>query len=137
MLVHAIAQQRIKRHGHEARGVAPVFEELARPVGELIERRYGIRPEPRERRDVVRARQHIDGIDLEFMHPRGELAQLRDARPRRPRAEHLRGDGEAARLGERERAAIQSRAAHRRRTSCSRARRPNAAAGPGESRRCA
>ena len=130
VLVHAIAQQRIERHRHEARGVAPVFEELAALVRELIERRDRIRPEPRKRRDVVRAGEDVDRIDLERVHALREATQVCDARPRRPRTEALRRDRQPASLRERECAAIQNRAARRRRTSCSPVARRGARAGP-------
>jgi len=45
----------------------PIFKEpaIAFRIGEFIEDRLIINPEPREDRKIVRAREHIDGIDLQ------------------------------------------------------------------------
>src|SRR6185436_8439328 len=82
--------------------MAPVLEELALLIGERIESAGRIRAEARKRRHVVRARQNVDGVDLEGMDARHELAQVRDGRLGGPWTESLRCDGKAARFGQRE-----------------------------------
>jgi hypothetical protein len=62
--VHAIPDERVERDRHQARGVPPVFEQLAPVVGERVERVRPIGAEPRERRYIVGAARTFP-VDLE------------------------------------------------------------------------
>src|SRR5690348_16889041 len=81
----------------------PLLGELAAPVDHIIEDRFLVWAQPRERHLIVRARQHVDGVDL-------HQAKLADHAPnvarryvaRSPPVKSLRRERHAARLTERE-----------------------------------
>ena len=78
--------------------MSPVLEELALAVGQRVEGVHPIGAEARERRDVVGAGEHVHGVDLERMQPRGQLAEVPQGGGRRSGTESLRSYREAARL---------------------------------------
>ena len=80
--------------------MARVLEELVTLVRELVERAQGIRTEARERGHVLRAHEHVDGIDLEAVDARGDATNVGACRcaRRARRTEALRGEREPARL---------------------------------------
>jgi hypothetical protein len=69
-------------------------------VRELIERDGGIRAEPRERGHVLRAHEHVDGIDLEPVDARRDAPNVgtRWCARRTRRAETLGGEREPTRV---------------------------------------
>src|SRR3569623_3539780 len=103
-LCHAYPQPRLELDRHERGLVGPVLEQRARRFPrERIERVAVVRTAPRERGQVVRARQHVDRVDLDHAELVDERAQHRLSHPRGPRAEALRRDREPARLDRRQR----------------------------------
>jgi hypothetical protein len=99
--IHPPAHQRKERERKVRRGVSPVFEQLAAPaIGGAIEQPGVVRAEPREERQVVRADEDVDRIDLHDADAREDAAQVthRDG-ARRPRVRKaLRRQRDAARL---------------------------------------
>ena len=79
--------------------MAPVLEELAMALGQVLEERPRVGPEPGERRQLVRADQDVDGVDLEEADPLGQPTDRGAADgTRRPGVtEALRGEGDPAR----------------------------------------
>src|SRR5262249_1020155 len=75
-------------------------EQLACAVRQRVERLGGVRSQAGEGGHVMSPDEHVDGIDLEGVHARGESAQVRRRGTRRARAESLSGDRETARLDE-------------------------------------
>ena len=75
----------------------PVLEHLVPAVGQLVQRRARIRPEPAEGGQVVRPGQHVHRVDLHDGQPLDHPAQLPDADGAGgPRVgEPLRGQGDA------------------------------------------
>ena len=103
-LLHAVAKERVAAGRDERGGVAPVLEELTAAVRHLIEQFHAVGAEPREERHVVRAHQHVDGVDLQ--HPgavehASQVAHV-DATRRARLGEALRGERDATSLCERE-----------------------------------
>jgi hypothetical protein len=99
---HAPAEQPVMLDRDERGHVTPIFEQMAAlaVIGTLIEQTLRIGAEPREQRQVMRAFQDVDGVDLEqsqLPHQPLDLAAV-DQRGRCP-AQPLRGNGEASRRG--------------------------------------
>src|SRR5436190_13306090 len=96
--VHAPPEQRVQRRREQRRLVAEVLEELPALVRERVDRRGRVRAEPRERGEVLRAREDVDGIDLERVHAARDAPHVResDAARRARRAETLRDEREPA-----------------------------------------
>ena len=97
--LHPPPQQRLQLDVDQARLVAPVLEQPPRRVvGGFVERLAVVGAEAREARQVVRAREHVDRVDLD---ERDAVEQPPDGPavgPARLR-EALRGEGDAPRLG--------------------------------------
>src|SRR5262245_16018836 len=89
MPMHAISHDWIQRDRHQACGVSPVFEELSLGVGQRVERADRIGAEPRERRDIVGAGEHVHRVDLECVQQRRQLAESPDGGTRWSQSESL------------------------------------------------
>ena len=103
---HPPAQIGIQPHGQQRRLVSPVFEQLAGPpVGDRVQQRRRIGPEPAVERQVVGALQDVDRVDLQQPGPAKHPAQVpavgRAAGPRV--GEALGGQRDPACLGRRQR----------------------------------
>ena len=102
---HAKPEQRPGGGGHERGLVRPVLDEVAavaaRTVPQGVEAGRVVRPEPRVERQVLRAGDRVDAIDLHDAETIRHGPQLRatdlPTRPK-PRAETLRGQRDSARL---------------------------------------
>ena len=83
--------------GDQRVGVGVALEHLTLAVREVVEQRWGVGSEPRERREVVRPGQDVHGIDLHDLQPvhdlpeRGEVGLAR-FRPRLAEALGVEGD---------------------------------------------
>ena len=99
--MHPVPEQRVEGDRHETRRVSPELEQLALLIRERIDRVAAIDAQPRERRYVVRACEHVDRIDLKCVNSLGELPHVIDRWLRGPLSESLRCNGETSRLGER------------------------------------
>jgi hypothetical protein len=76
-VLHPPAEQRLTRQGQEGSLVRPVFEYRPLPApGYLIEQRARIGAEPREGRQVVGARDHVDAVDLHHAQPLDQPEEL-------------------------------------------------------------
>jgi hypothetical protein len=111
---HAEPKHRLEIDRQERRFVTPVLEQRTRWIKcERVERIAIVSAEPRERGQVVRARQHVDRIDLDHAELFGERAQHRLRHRLRTRTgELLRRDRECTRLDQRHRVACGCRLLH-------------------------
>ena len=91
--------KRVRRHGHQAGGVAPVLEQLAVPLGALLDQRPRIGTEPGEGGQLVGPDQGVDRIDLDEADPIDQAAQVAAADATRGPClgEALRGQRDAPR----------------------------------------
>ncbi len=103
---HAPAQQRLQRDGEQRRLVPPILEQcaLASAVGQRVQVLCLVAAEPREGRQRVRPRQHVDGIDLhhsQLLEYTTHIA-LAGLLPHARRTEPLRRQRNATGFGERQ-----------------------------------
>ena len=95
--LHAPAEEGMRRQRQQRGLVRPEFEQPAlapASPGESVEMRAVIVSQPREQRQVVRARQHVDGVDLqqtEAIYGAFDVTEVGDA-VRARRAKALRGE---------------------------------------------
>jgi hypothetical protein len=103
---HPPAEQRLQIHPDQRRLVAPELEQLPRrAVGRPLQQRRRIRPQAAVERQEVGALQHVHRIHLDQVQPAQHAAQVAHvgrATGRRV-GEALRGQRDAARLGDGER----------------------------------
>ena len=95
--LHAPAEQRLRRQRQQRGLVRPEFEQAALALaapGQAIEMVAVVVAQPREQRQVMRARQHVDGVDLqqaEAVDGASDMADVGRAVGAR-RAKALRGE---------------------------------------------
>ena len=104
MLLHPMAQQRPRLHGHDRRLVRPLFGELAPAVDDLVQQRAVVATQTGEGHEVVRGNEDVHEIDLQQAEPPDRAAQVVRGHPaaRPGMVETLRRERDAPGLGDRE-----------------------------------